>query len=100
LVSASFALPVLSVIVPPEFAVEPSPVTVSPAEPALFRKIPFGAPFELMLLNVSPLAPIVVVSTLSGVPVVVVSVFAVEPVTVTVPPAGGGEGGVRSGGER
>src|SRR5215204_1256095 len=56
--------------------------------------MPLAPPFELMLWNVSPLAPIVALLTLSAVAVVVVRVFttAVAPPhgftaqTLTVPP--------------
>ena len=52
------------------------PITVKPADdPVFFSKIPLVAPFELMLLNVSPAAPIVVFWTLSAVPVVLVIVL-------------------------
>ena len=55
------------------------------AEPVLFSTMPLAAPFEETLRKVSPVAPMVVLATLSAVPVVVASVFA-EPVTLTVPP--------------
>ena len=47
--------------------------------------MPFNPPFDEMLRNVSPLAPMVVPVTFKAVPVVVVSVLDV-PVTLTVPP--------------
>ena len=72
----------------------PLPVTVNPAVvPVLFRTIPLVGsvllPVTVMVLNVSPLAPIVVLATLSAVPVVVVSVLTIEVlfwVTLIVPP--------------
>ena len=73
-------------IVPPEPAVVPLPVTVSPPEvPVLDRLIPGLAPLDEMLWKVSPPEPIVVLETLSAVPVVVVIVLPV-PVAETVPP--------------
>jgi hypothetical protein len=64
----------------------PLPPTVSPPlDPVLLSTIPFTAPFEEMLRNLRPEAPIVVLDTLSALPVVVVSVLAVS-VAVTVPP--------------
>ena len=64
--------------------------------PVLLSTIPLAAPLAEMLRNVRPLAPIVVLATLSAVPVVVVSVFTSVPVaaglhgfssqTLTVPP--------------
>src|SRR5437764_771810 len=64
-------------IVPP-VQVEPSevqvpalPVTVKPPlEPVLFSTIPLDEPFAEMLRNVMPLAPMVVLATLSAIPVV------------------------------
>src|SRR3954470_24809434 len=89
--------PVVLRICPPEqplvsafVQVPPFPVTVRlPVEPVMSSTIPFtagvaGAPAE-MLRKVSPVAPIVVLTTLSAVPLVVLSVLA-APVTVTVPP--------------
>ena len=94
--AVSFGLasaPVMFWIVPPlpSLATEPAaPVTVKPPDaPVLFRKMPFEPPFEEMLRNVRPLAPMVVLATLSAVPVVVVSVFTIEVlfcVALTVPP--------------
>src|SRR3954468_9354435 len=74
---------------PPTDAV-PLPVTSRrPLDPVELSTIPFVGPLAAvpaeMLLNVSPLAPIVVLVTLRAVPVVVASVL-VAPVTVTVPP--------------
>ena len=63
--------------------------------PVWFRMMPFGAPLAEMLRNVRPLAPIVVLATLSAVPVVVVIVLTRAPAaglhgfssqTLTVPP--------------
>ena len=51
--------------------------------------IPLAAPFDVMLRNVTPLAPIVVFATLSAVPVVEVRVLTIDVlfcVTLTVPP--------------
>src|SRR3954453_19622669 len=75
------------VLFPPSSVFVPSPVTVSPPElPVLSRMIPSAdPPVELMLTNVSPLAPIVVLATLRAVPVVVVGVLG-GPGTGRVPP--------------
>src|ERR1043165_4663917 len=79
--------PVLLEIVPPEHPevsalvqVPPFPVIVNPAvAPVVSRMIPFDPlTVEDMLLKVKPLAPIVVLATLSAVPVVVVSVLTIE----------------------
>ena len=61
----------------------PLPVTLRPAfVPVLFRMMPFEGfvllPVTEILWNVSPLVPIVVLLTLSAVPVVVVSVFTTD----------------------
>src|ERR1043166_1454443 len=68
----------------------PLPLTVRlPVAPVVFRMIPLVAPFEVMLRNVRPAAPMVVFATLSAVPVVVASVFKMVVffcVAVTVPP--------------
>jgi hypothetical protein len=81
-------------IVPPEPAV-PVPLTVNAPAPVLFRLMPFVPPFAEMLRNVMPLGPIVVLATLSAVPVVVVIVLTRAPAaglhgfssqTLTVPP--------------
>ena len=53
--------------------------------PVLLSTMPLAAPLAEMLWKVRPLAPIVVLATLSAVPVVVVRVLP-APVTVTVPP--------------
>ena len=57
-------LPVIvpPVLLPPTLVFVPSPVTVKPAlEPVLSRMIPSAVPpFDVMLVKVSPLAPIVV----------------------------------------
>src|SRR5215468_9194981 len=71
-------------IVPPLFAV-PAPTTVRPPlEPVLFRTIPLDGPTPAlpaeMLLNSSLLAPIVVLATLSAIPLLVVSVLTLAPV--------------------
>src|SRR5258706_13562728 len=82
----------------PSWATEPTvPVTIRPPDaPVLFRIIPLLPPFEEMLLNSRLLALIVVLVTLSAVPVVEVKVFTNPPVnaglhgfssqTVIVPP--------------
>ena len=74
------------------------PVTFNPLVPVLVRIMPLAGsvllPVTLMLLKVSPLAPMVVFATLSAVPVVVVNAFTTaEPEaqslvaqTFTVPP--------------
>ena len=81
-------------IVPP-LPAAPVPVTVNAPLPVVFRLIPLTGPLAEMLRNVSPLAPMVVLATLSAVPVVVVSVFTNAPAaglhgfsshTLTVPP--------------
>ena len=73
-------------IVPPDPAVVPLPVTVSPPEvPVLARLIPGLAPSDEMLWKLSPPEPIVVLETFSAVAVVVVMVLPV-PVAETVPP--------------
>src|SRR5689334_19234748 len=85
--------PVPFAIVPPEHPlvsafvhVPPLPVTTRlPLAPVVSKTIPLAAPFDEMLWNVSPLAPMFVLETVSAVPVVVSIVFAV-PVTLTVPP--------------
>ena len=70
---------------PPQRPLE-LPVTVKPPlAPVVFKIIPLAAPFAEMLRNVSPLAPIVVLTTLRAVPVVLLMVF-VAPVTLIVPP--------------
>src|SRR5687768_2146226 len=61
------------------------PVTVNAPLPALVSRMPFTAPFEEMLRNVTPEAPIVVLVMVRAVPVVLAIVFAL-PVTFTVPP--------------
>ena len=64
----------------------PVPVTVNAPAPVLLSTMPLAAPFDAITLRkVRPLAPMVVLATLSAVPVVVASVF-VDPVTLTVPP--------------
>ena len=63
--------PVEASIWPPEWLLEapPSPVTVRPPlEPVLLRMMPLAAPFDEMLWNVRLLAPMVVWTTLSAVP--------------------------------
>src|SRR5688500_6124103 len=75
----------LTVTVPPQLPAE-FPVTVNPPfDPVVFSTMPFVAPFEEMLRNVSPLAPMVVFDTFRAVPLVDVMVLPL-PVTVTVPP--------------
>ena len=70
--------------------VPPLPVTVNPPlAPVLLRTIPFDPPLAEMLRNVRPAAPIVVLETLSAVPVVVVRELTIDVlfcVAVTVPP--------------
>src|ERR671925_509504 len=57
------------------------PFTASPPfEPVVFNTIPLVAPFDEMLRNSRLFAPIVVLTTLSAVPVVDVSVLTTEPV--------------------
>ena len=84
------------IVPPPNFAVvvprvvfagseAPSPVTVKLPAPVLFDTMPLVAPLAEMLRNVSPLAPIVVLATLSAVAVVVVMVLPL-PVALIVPP--------------
>ena len=83
-------LPVLFSMVPPEPAVEPSPVTVRPLlAPVLSRmmpspELPLPVPSE-MLLNVTPLEPMSVLVMSSAVPDAESIVLPV-PVTLTVPP--------------
>src|SRR4029450_6679115 len=66
------------------------PVTVRPPlAPVVLRTMPFTAPFDEMLRNANPLAPMVVFATFSAVPVVVVSVLTMLVlfcVALTVPP--------------
>src|ERR671910_1598888 len=94
-VAPELSAPVVFWIVPPVHVgvpgahVPPFPVTVRPpAEPVPLRTMPFAGDFAAvpaeMLRNVSPLAPIVVLVTLSAVPVVLVSVL-VAPVMVSAP---------------
>src|SRR6185437_8906349 len=72
-------------IVPPVPA-DPVPVTVSPPdEPVEFSEMPGLAPLDEMLWNFRPLAPMVVLWTVSAVAVVVVIVLP-EALAVTVPP--------------
>ena len=91
--------PVVFWMVPPEPLLLPplSPFTVSPPlDPVVFRTMPFVAPLDEMLRNSRLFEPIVVLATLSAVPVVVVSVLTSAPVaaglhgfssqTLTVPP--------------
>src|SRR5438105_336577 len=69
--------------------VPPEPDTVRPSAPVLLRTMPFTAPFDEMLRNVKPLAPMVVFATFRAVPVVVVSVLmmvVLSWVALTVPP--------------
>src|SRR4051794_20207703 len=71
-----------------ELHVPPLAVTVRPPRaPVVSRMMPFAdpLPFDVMLRKVRPLAPIVVLLTLSAVAVVVARVLAVL-VDVTVPP--------------
>src|SRR4051812_2570953 len=76
--------PVLLAMVPP-VPDEALPVTVRcPDEPVVSSLMPFTAPLEETLRNVTLLAPIVVLAMVSAVPVVLVSVFA-APVTSIVP---------------
>src|SRR5262245_3416211 len=90
---------VLLLIVPPEPAVDPMPVTVSPLVlPVVVSTIPEFAPavVDVMLRNVRPVPPMVVLATFNAVPVVVVMVLTSGPVaaaahgfssqTSTVPP--------------
>ena len=74
--------------VPADEQVPPLPVTVKPpAVPVLLSTMPVAAPLAEMLWNVRPLAPIVVLTTFSAVPVPLVIVFGLAPVvTLTVPP--------------
>src|SRR5258706_1221558 len=95
--------PVLLEMVPPvqvaaEVHVPPLPETVRPPVPALSSTMPLALPlsFEVILRNSNLFAPMVVLTTLSAVPVVVVSVLTNAPVaaelhgfssqTLTVPP--------------
>ena len=74
--------------VPPLLA-EPLPVMVRPPLPVALRRMPFGAPFALMLRKVRPAAPMVELATSSAVPVVVAIVLTIAVlswVAVTVPP--------------
>src|SRR6478752_618786 len=71
----------------------PLPVTLRPLAPVAVRMIPFAGsvllPVTAILRNVRPLAPIVVLATLSAVPVVVVNVLTMLVlfcVALTVPP--------------
>src|SRR5436190_12115358 len=76
--------PVEFSIVPPVPA-EPFPVTLRPPlAPVVFSTIPLDAPFDEIDRNVRPLAPIVVLATVSAVAVVVAIQFV--PLAVTVPP--------------
>src|SRR5262245_14468410 len=90
---------VLLLIVPPEPAVDPMPVTVSPLVlPVVVSTIPEFAPavVDVMLRNVRPVPPMVVLATFNAVPVVVAIVLTSGPVaaaahgfssqTSTVPP--------------
>src|ERR671929_1020316 len=90
--ASEIAWPVVFWIVPPVQVeavvvhVPPLPLTVRlPLAPVPLRTMPFTAPFVSMLRKLSPLEPMVVLSTRSVVPVVDASVLA-EPVTFTVPP--------------
>src|SRR4051812_44998570 len=81
-VNVELSAPTMFWIVPPVHVgvavvhVPALPVTVRPAVvPVLLSTIPFAAPFAEMLRNVSPLAPIVVLAMLRGVPVLVESVL-------------------------
>src|SRR5436190_23874727 len=86
--------PVVFWMTPPELSPPtdalPLPVTVRlPFVPVLLRTIPLAAPFAEMLRKVRPVAPIVVLATLSAVAVVVVSVLTIVVlfcVALTVPP--------------
>ena len=76
-------------ITPPEplFVAPASPVTVSPPAPVAFKMMPLAAPLDAMLRKVSPPAPMVVLTTLSAVPLVDAIVFGLAPVvTPIVPP--------------
>src|SRR5262249_7739830 len=66
----------------------PFPDTVKPPDaPVPLRTIPFVPPLEEMLRKVRPLAPMVVLLTLSAVPVVVLIVLSLVPiVTLTAVP--------------
>ena len=69
--------------------VPPLPVIVRPAvAPVLFSEIPFVTPSPEMLLNVNPLAPMLMLLTFSAVPDVggVVAPIVLVPVIVNVPP--------------
>lgn len=86
------AWPVEFWIAPPvQLAVEvqepPLPETVRlPLAPVVFSTIPLLAPFDEMLRKVRPLAPMVVLVTLSAVPVVESIVLGFAPVvTLTIP---------------
>ena len=69
---------------------DPFPLTVKPAvAPVLFRMMPLAAPLTLMLRKVKPLAPIVVLTTLSPVPVpevIVLTIVVLSCVALTVAP--------------
>src|SRR5215813_6819749 len=89
------AAPVAPWIAPPvhvatDVQVPPFPEIVSPPlDPVLLRTMPLDAPFDEMLRNVRPLAPMVVLATFNAVPVVVVSVLTMVVlfcVAATVPP--------------
>src|ERR1700759_2467872 len=87
---STMASPGVFWIVPPELSppddVLPLPVTVRwPLEPVLLSTMPLTAPLAEMSWNVMLLVPIVVLATLSAVPVVVVMLFAAL-VALTVPP--------------
>ena len=75
-------------IVPPELAGEPVPVTCTPCEPPpvrLFSAMPLIAPLAETLWSTKPLLPMATPFKLSAVPVPEVMVLPV-PVTPTVPP--------------
>lgn len=75
--------PVLLAIVPPLPAL-PVPVTVKPPVPVLSRIIPVAEPpLDVMLWNVSPLAPIVVLTTFKAVAPEVLLMVLPVPCTVT-----------------
>src|SRR5262245_62832066 len=70
-----------------ELQTPPLPVTVRPAvAPVVFNTIPFAAPLAEMLRNVRPVPPMVVLVTVSAVPVVVVIVLTTLLLLLTVPP--------------
>ena len=65
--------------VPADVQLPPFPVIVKPPlVPVVFKIMPLAAPFDDMLRNVRPLAPIVELVTLSAIPVVVEIVLTVE----------------------